>query len=167
MRGVHVIEAQVPFVPEGMAMFPSPSDDRFEPLRVLAANRVMQANDPATPLQEAVQGRALVASDGARLSREHDQDIAAVELFRRGKVHAAIGLGAALVEQFLPLRQEAGMIMLPWAVRLGPSADENPQRLRGRRATIQTSQTNRSKQRPNKMGEIELHIVRNGFARAL
>ena len=131
MFGVHVVKAQLALVPLRVAVLPRAANDGLEPLRVLAAHRVVDAHQAAAALEELIEILALLRRDGARLGGEHHQHVDLLQLRSGGEIHRAIHLRAAFGEQLCPLAEEARVVVLAGAVRLHTATDENAERLGG------------------------------------
>ena len=112
-------------------MLPRAADDGLEPLRVLAADRVVDGHHAAAALEEFLQIRALLRRDGARLGGEHQQHIGLLQLLGGGEIHRALDLRAAFGQELRPFAEETRVVMLARSVRLDAGADEDAQRLGG------------------------------------
>ena len=96
---------------------------------VAAHDTVVDHHQAGPAPEELLEVRALFTGDfHAVLCVDHEH-VGVFELFRGREIDRTIRSGAALVEQFLPLGEEARVIVLVWAVGLDAGADKHTQRL--------------------------------------
>ena len=96
---------------------------------VSAHDAVMDDDQTAAAAEELLEARALFADDLHAVLGVNHEHVGVLQLLARRKIHRTVGLCAALVEHFLPFREEARMIVLIRAVGLGAGANKHPERL--------------------------------------
>ena len=129
MLQVHEIDSHVALQPLGLLVaVPAPGAalDFFRPLILITAHdAVVDHHQAAAAFEEFLEIGALFADDlHAVLGVDHEH-VGVVELLRRREIHRAVGLGAALVEQFFPIGEEPRVIVLVRSVGLDSGADED------------------------------------------
>ena len=110
-----------------MFVLPGSANDRFEPLRIGAAHRVVNHHQTSAALVEFFQVASLLRRNRAGLRRIHHQHVCFFQLFAARETHGAVGFRAAFAEQSFPFRQETRVIMLSGAVRFFPATNKNTQ----------------------------------------
>jgi hypothetical protein len=113
-------------------------------------------HETTAALKEFFEISALFADDFHPVGRVDDEDIGGIELFRRWKIHRAIGFCAALVQQIFPLRQETGVIVLAWSMRFRAGANEDPERLLRLGAGVEQTETQHGKGKRFKFHSIHM-----------
>ena len=130
---VHEVSSHLALQPLGLLFtLPAPGAalDFFGPLMLVAAHDAVVNHDQATAApQKFLKARALFADDFHAILGVNHEHVGVLQLLARRKIHRTVGLCAALVEHFLPFREEARMIVLIRAVGLGAGANKHPERL--------------------------------------
>ena len=76
-------------------MLPGAADDGLEPVRVVAADGVVQDDQAPTASQVGLQVRALLPMDRAAFRRVHHEHVRLRELGARGEIEGAVHRRAA------------------------------------------------------------------------
>ena len=100
-----------------------PADDGREVLGLGPAQRVVDADQAAAAAQIRVERRAILHAHVAGVPLVDDHHVDVGELLGRGEVEAAVDDRVAVHEQLAPVRQELGIVVLPFGVRLQPRVD--------------------------------------------
>src|ERR1043166_3297212 len=133
MLAVHVIKTEFAFIPLRITVLPGAADDRFEPLRIRAANGIVHGDNAAAAFEKFIEIGAVFGLDGAAFGRIHDQDVGVIEFLGGGKTNLAIPDGATFRQQLFPVGQPMRAVVLIGSMGFWTGAKENAQGLVGLR----------------------------------
>ena len=102
-----------------------PADNRRTVLRVVAAERVVDADQPAASLEVVLHDFPLRRGHIPGVTFVHHHDVGIGELLRRRKVKGAVDQRPFVGEELAPVGDELRIIVRPFAVGLQPAADVN------------------------------------------